>query len=91
MDPHLAQPMVAQAMVALSEFTLASGATRLVPRSHLTGVDPTAVAQGDEHRMIAPAGSVLICESFCSTQGCPAHRNVRGKTHKLSVEDAHES
>lgn len=59
-NPHLVQPMVAQAMVALTEFTLGNGATRLVPRSHLTGVEPTTVRPEDEARMICPAGSVLV-------------------------------
>jgi ectoine hydroxylase-related dioxygenase (phytanoyl-CoA dioxygenase family) len=55
--PHA--PIVCNSMWALTEFTEANGATRLVPRSHL-GANPQ---YGGDYRTIAaemPKGSVLI-------------------------------
>ena len=59
-DPHAVMPLVAQAMIALSEFSLDTGATRLVPRSHLTGIDPGEIREEDESRLICSPGTVLI-------------------------------
>lgn len=56
-------PFALQAIVLwmLNDFTLESGATRLVPGSHLRPFYPeNGVEYSDEIRAIAPAGSVLI-------------------------------
>ncbi len=57
-------PMCANAMCMISDFTEANGATRLVPGSHLTGVQPD---QAVPHTMPSvpaegPAGTVVIWE-----------------------------
>jgi ectoine hydroxylase-related dioxygenase (phytanoyl-CoA dioxygenase family) len=63
-NPHAVMPMVAQAMVALSDFTLENGATRLVGGSHLTGVDGAAVPPDQESRLVCKAGTLLVYDSI---------------------------
>jgi len=45
---------------ALSDFTEANGATRVVPRSHLPGVDPGALRSADTVAATMPRGSVVL-------------------------------
>lgn len=58
----IAPPMVVNVMWMLSDFTLENGATRVVPGSHLSGVQP---APGRDYETVvieAPAGSALAWE-----------------------------
>ena len=76
-DPHLEAPaqqlhidsrfpgppfaLLAIVLWMLDDFTIDSGATRIVPKSHLRPSYPeTGVEYPDEVRAVAPAGSVLI-------------------------------
>jgi ectoine hydroxylase-related dioxygenase (phytanoyl-CoA dioxygenase family) len=60
----IAAPMCVQTMTMVSDFTEANGATRLVPGSHLTGVQPD---QSVPHTMpsvpaVGPAGTIAMWE-----------------------------
>ena len=55
-------PMVVNAMWMLSDFTAENGATRLMPGSHLSGMQPDPGQTYATATVEAPAGSVLIWE-----------------------------
>lgn len=60
----ISPPVVVNIMWMINDFTEANGATRIVPRSHLTGVEPDSQVP---HRMdsvpaAAPAGTALVWE-----------------------------
>ena len=56
--PHV--PTVCNTMWALTAFTEANGATRVIPRSHLADHDPTYGQSYDSVPAEMPAGSVLV-------------------------------
>lgn len=56
--PHV--PTVCNTMWALTDFTEANGATRVIPRSHLADHDPTYGQHYDSIPAEMPAGSVLV-------------------------------
>lgn len=58
----IAPPMVLNFMWMISDFTVANGATRLVPGSHLSGVQPTGEPRADEAQPEGTAGSAIIWE-----------------------------
>ena len=53
-------PLIVNIMWMMSDFTLANGATRVVPRSHLSGATPTAGERYDEVVLEGSAGSVAV-------------------------------
>ncbi|MBN36545.1 MAG: hypothetical protein CMM46_17555 [Rhodospirillaceae bacterium] len=55
-------PVVCNAMVAITDFTLENGATRLVPGSHLSGRNPAPDTDYDVTFAEAPAGSLVVWE-----------------------------
>ena len=61
-DRPVNPPVVCNVMFAITAFTAANGATRLVPGSHLSGRHP---APGVEHETVCaevPAGSIVVWE-----------------------------
>lgn len=60
---HGILPLAAQGMIALSEFTAANGATRLVPGSHLRDIDPATVPAAEEHLFICDPGTALVYDN----------------------------
>jgi ectoine hydroxylase-related dioxygenase (phytanoyl-CoA dioxygenase family) len=56
--PH--RPLVCNTMWAITDFTDANGATRLVPRTHLAATDPNPFEAHDTIAAEMPAGSVLV-------------------------------
>lgn len=55
-------PVVCNAMFAITDFTAANGATRLVPGSHLCGRHPAPGARCQTVFAEAPAGSLVVWE-----------------------------
>lgn len=55
-------PVVANAMWAITDFTRENGATRLVPKSHLSGHHPAPDTAYDCVYAEAPAGSLVVWE-----------------------------
>jgi ectoine hydroxylase-related dioxygenase (phytanoyl-CoA dioxygenase family) len=60
----ISPPVVVNIMWMINDFTEANGATRIVPRSHLSGIEPDSAVP---HRMesipaAAPAGTALVWE-----------------------------
>ena len=52
-------PLIVNVMWAITDFTEANGATRIVPRSHLSGCSPAAGADYDTVVAEVPAGSIV--------------------------------
>src|SRR5690606_37012635 len=67
--PH--PPTVCNTMWALTDFTDANGATRLVPGSHLAPDNPVFGAEYDTIAAEMPKGSVLCGTGACGTAGAP--------------------
>ena len=62
-DGPISPPMVCNMMWMANDFTAENGATRVVPRSHLSGCQPDpARTDYGEIPIEAPAGSVLVWE-----------------------------
>ncbi len=61
-DRAISPPMVLNFMWMITDFTVANGGTRVVPGSHLSGVQPTGEARADEQQPEGTAGSALIWE-----------------------------
>ena len=61
-DHPIAPPMVVNVMWMLSDFTVDNGATRLVPGSHLSGLQPEPSGRYDSVIIGAPAGTALAWE-----------------------------
>lgn len=59
-DRAIAGPFVLNMMWMISDFTVANGATRFVPGSHLSGVQPTGEPRDDEVQPEGTAGSAVI-------------------------------
>ncbi len=59
-DRAIAGPFVLNVMWMISDFTVANGATRFVPGSHLSGVQPTGEQRPDEVQPEGTAGSAVI-------------------------------
>ena len=55
-------PVVCNVMWAITDFTVENGATRLVPGSHQSGVEPDPDKRYDVVQAQAPAGSFLVWE-----------------------------
>ena len=70
-------PAVLNIMWMMSDFTIANGATRLVPGSHLSGGVPSGEVRDDEIQVEGNAGSLLAWEgrtwhaSGLNTSNCP--------------------
>jgi len=60
---HSILPLAAQPMFALSEFTANKGATRFVPGSHISNIDPTDVTPEEKYLFTCQPGTVLICDN----------------------------
>tara|TARA_Y100001934_G_scaffold252712_1_gene317027 strand:+ start:6950 stop:7879 length:930 start_codon:yes stop_codon:yes gene_type:complete len=58
----IAPPMVVNVMWMLNEFTADNGATRIVPGSHLSGLQPDPERDYDPVVVAAPAGTALLWE-----------------------------
>lgn len=58
------QPVVCNVIYMVSEFTAANGATHIVPKSHLSGHQPSGVVPHDVESVAAegPAGTALVFE-----------------------------
>lgn len=56
----ISPPMVLNFMWMISDFTAANGATRVVPGSHLSGVQPTGEPRSDEVQPEGTAGSAIV-------------------------------
>jgi ectoine hydroxylase-related dioxygenase (phytanoyl-CoA dioxygenase family) len=69
-------PIAAQSMFAFSEFTTENGATRFVPRSHNTNIDPATVAPENEFLFTCAPGSVLVYDNRLVHGGGPNRTNV---------------
>jgi len=61
-DRAISPPMVLNFMWMITDFTVANGGTRVVPGSHLSGVQPTGEQRGDEVQPEGTAGSALVWE-----------------------------
>ena len=61
-DRAIAPPMVLNFMWMITDFTVANGGTRVVPGSHLSGVQPTGEPRADEVQPEGTAGSALVWE-----------------------------
>jgi len=61
-DRAIAGPFVLNMMWMISDFTIENGATRLVPGSHLSGVQPSGEPRPDEVQPEGTAGSAVIWE-----------------------------
>ncbi len=61
-DRPIAPPMVVNVMWMLSDFSAENGATRLVPGSHLSGLQPEASGSYESVIIEAPAGTALAWE-----------------------------
>ena len=61
-DRPISPPMVLNFMWMITDFTVANGATRVVPGSHLSGVQPTGEPRPDEAQPEGTAGSALVWE-----------------------------
>ncbi len=59
-EPLPEQPMAANSLWLLDDFTAENGGTRLVPGSHRRRSKPTAEPDPEEIRLTAPKGSVFI-------------------------------
>ncbi len=55
-------PVVCNVMFAMTDFTVANGATRLVPRSHRSGCHPAPGAPCETVHAEVPAGSFVVWE-----------------------------
>lgn len=60
---HNVLPLAAQSMIALSAFTAENGATRLVPGSHLSDIEPASVSAEQERLFTCDPGTVLIYDN----------------------------
>ncbi len=56
----ISPPMVLNFMWMISDFTIDNGATRVVPGSHLSGVQPTGEPRTDEVQPEGTAGSAIV-------------------------------
>lgn len=56
----ISPPMVLNFMWMISDFTVENGATRVVPGSHLSGVQPTGEPRSDEVQPEGTAGSAIV-------------------------------
>lgn len=70
-DVHAVLPSVAQSMIALSDFTVENGATRLVPGSHSRDIDPSTVPAEDERLFICPGGTIMVFDGRLIHGGSP--------------------
>ena len=61
-DHAIAPPMVVNVMWMLSDFSAENGATRIVPGSHLSGLQPDPEGHYDSVIVEAPAGTALLWE-----------------------------
>jgi ectoine hydroxylase-related dioxygenase (phytanoyl-CoA dioxygenase family) len=62
-NTHAMIPQAAQSMIALSEFTLENGATRLVPGSHVIDIDPASVLPEEELLFTCAPGTVVVFDN----------------------------
>jgi ectoine hydroxylase-related dioxygenase (phytanoyl-CoA dioxygenase family) len=61
-DRPINPPVVANVMWAANDFTIANGATRIVPRSHLSGCHPDPARDYETVSIEVPAGSAIMWE-----------------------------
>jgi len=61
-DRAISPPMVLNFMWMITDFTVTNGGTRVVPGSHLSGVQPTGEPRADEVQPEGTAGSALVWE-----------------------------
>jgi len=61
-DGPINPPVICNVMWAITDFTVENGATRLVPGSRLSGVEPDPEATFDTVQAIAPAGCIVLWE-----------------------------
>ena len=70
-NTHEVVPQAAQSMIALSEFRIENGATRLVPGSHVRDVDPESVRPEDELLFTCAPGTAVIFDNRLLHGGGP--------------------